>query len=145
MPQFSNTSRKRLLTCDMRLQTLFSHVIKLIDCTIICGKRSKDLQNLYYIQNKSKVKWPNSKHNTLHPWELSKAVDVAPYIKGKGIIWKPNQCYYFAGYVMHTANIMSIPIRWGGDWDKDIDVNDQSFNDLVHFELYESELCSNSN
>ena len=25
-------------------------------------------------------------------------------------------------------------IHWGGDWDRDTEVNDQTFNDLAHFE-----------
>jgi len=28
---------------------------------------------------------------------------------------------------------MEIPIRWGGDWDRDHCLSDQSFDDLVHF------------
>jgi peptidoglycan L-alanyl-D-glutamate endopeptidase CwlK len=30
-------------------------------------------------------------------------------------------------------------IRWGGDWDMDNDLSDNTFNDLVHFELYKPE------
>jgi hypothetical protein len=30
---------------------------------------------------------------------------------------------------------MDIPLRWGGDWDSDTEVNDNGFDDLVHFEL----------
>ena len=38
-----------------------------------------------------------------------------------------NQCYHFAGYVLRFASEIRIPIRWGGDWDRDLDVNDQNF------------------
>ena len=30
--------------------------------------------------------------------------------------------------------MMGIKIRWGGDWDSDTQVNDNKFDDLVHFE-----------
>ena len=43
----------------------------------------------------------------------------------------------FAGYVQGVAEQLGIKIRWGGDWDSDFDFKDQTFNDLVHFELRE--------
>jgi peptidoglycan L-alanyl-D-glutamate endopeptidase CwlK len=30
---------------------------------------------------------------------------------------------------------MTHDVRYGGDWDGDKDINDQTFNDTVHFEL----------
>ena len=30
---------------------------------------------------------------------------------------------------------MNIKIRWGGDWDSDNIMKDQTFNDLPHFEI----------
>ena len=36
---------------------------------------------------------------------------------------------------MRVAQDLDIPIRWGGDWDSDNNLNDQNFMDLVHFEL----------
>ena len=30
---------------------------------------------------------------------------------------------------------MGIDLIWGGDWDGDTDLNDNNFDDLVHFEL----------
>lgn len=35
------------------------------------------------------------------------------------------------------AQSMCIEIRFGGDWDRDYDLDDQDFMDLVHFELIE--------
>lgn len=32
---------------------------------------------------------------------------------------------------------MGVTLRWGGDWDSDTEVNDNSFDDLVHFEIKE--------
>ncbi len=131
MAEFSITSKKRLSTCHPDLQRLFNRVIEVMDCTIIEGHRNRARQNRFYRDGRSKVQWPDGKHNKVP----SEAVDAGPYIPGKGISWERNQCCYFAGLVKGIASEMGIKIRWGGDWDKDNDVNDQTFNDLVHFEL----------
>lgn len=131
MPQFSDTSLSRLETCDHRLIRLFKEVIKYYDCTIVYGHRGKEEQNKAFSEGKSKLQYPNSKHNKFP----SMAIDVAPYIPGKGIVWEAAQCYTFAGFVLGLATMLCIPIRWGGDWDMDNDVNDQTFMDLVHFEI----------
>ena len=65
----------KLRTCDYRLQMLFEEVVKHYDCTILQGHRDKATQDAYFEAKKSKVKWPNSKHNS----NPSLAVDVAPY------------------------------------------------------------------
>jgi peptidoglycan L-alanyl-D-glutamate endopeptidase CwlK len=36
---------------------------------------------------------------------------------------------------MGIAAKMGIKIRWGGDWDRDEELHDQTFFDLPHFEL----------
>lgn len=130
MPKFSKTSMNRLETCHEDIQKVFLHVISHYNCTIVQGHRDKKTQNKYYTEGKSKLQWPNSKHNT----KPSRAVDVAPYIDGK-ISWNKEQCYAFGGFVLGVAAMMGIKLRWGADWDGDKNINDQSFNDLVHFEL----------
>jgi len=46
-----------------------------------------------------------------------------------------------AGYVMGIAKLMydqgliTHHLRWGGDWDRDTEVNDNRFQDFPHFEL----------
>jgi peptidoglycan L-alanyl-D-glutamate endopeptidase CwlK len=134
MPNFSPASRAQLDTCNPVLRALFEVVVQRYDCTIIEGRRDKRQQDLYYQSGKSKVQWPESKHNVLHPDHLSIAVDVAPYEMTE-IDWSRDQCLHFGGYVKGVADSMGIKIRWGGDWDLDNDVQDQTFNDLVHYEL----------
>lgn len=133
MPQFSPKSQERLATCHPDLQRLFREVVKAYDCTVICGHRGQQEQDAAYAEGRSKLKYPQGKHNSMP----SQAVDVGPYIKGQGLSWDNRQCTYFGGYVMGVASQMGIKIRWGGDWDRDQDVKDQTFNDLVHFELAE--------
>ena len=84
-----------------------------------------------YEQRLSKLKWPDSKHNSFP----SCAVDVAPYRAGRGVVWDLDTCRAFGGFVIGLATAMNMRIRWGGDWDMDGDLADQTFNDLVHFEL----------
>ena len=130
MPSFSKISRERLATCDKRLQDLFNEVIKHYDCSIICGHRGQEDQDRAFNEGKSKIRWPNGKHNS----NPSKAVDVAPY----PIDWNDTKRFYhFAGFVKGLATSMGIKIRWGGDWDGDNDFKDNSFNDTPHFEIME--------
>jgi peptidoglycan L-alanyl-D-glutamate endopeptidase CwlK len=145
MPRFSQASNNRLLTCDGSLVLLFDSVIEIIDCTILCGARSKDAQNESFRTGHSKVEWPNGKHNVREEGglrsdimdmvdlpNLSRAVDAAPY----PIDWKDyKRFYHFAGVVRAVARQLDIQIRWGGDWDGDFDFSDQTFDDLVHFEI----------
>lgn len=131
MATFSKKSISNLLTCHEDLQKVFLYVVSHYDCTVTQGVRGKMEQNDFYRRGLSKLKYPQSKHNKTP----SLAIDVAPYIAGKGVIYDKNQCYNFAGFVLGVASMMGIKVRWGGDWDQDRDINDQSFLDLVHFEL----------
>lgn len=130
MPYFSARSKNNLSQCDERLQRLFNEVIKHFDCSVIEGHRSKDRQNQMVEAGMSKLRWPHSKHNQTP----SLAVDVVPY----PIDWHDRQRFYlFGGFVLGIASQLSIPIRWGGDWDGDKKWRDQSFHDLPHFEIKE--------
>ena len=128
MAKFGNTSKKRLETCDERLQSLFNEVVKVFDCSILVGHRGEEDQNKAYKEGNSQVKWPKGKHNK----KPSSAVDVAPY----PIDWEDRERFsYFAGFVKGVAYRLNITLRWGGDWDGDNDLSDNNFDDLVHFEL----------
>ena len=128
MPRFGRRSRKNLETCHEDLQELFNQVIKYFDCTVIQGHRGKEEQNKYFDEGKSKVKYPNGRHNA----SPSNAVDVVPY----PIDWKDtDRMYYFSGFVKGIAAKLGIPIRWGGDWNDNTEVKDTNFKDLPHFEL----------
>lgn len=132
--KFSDNSLHQLETCHLDLQTVFKEVIKKVDCTIVEGYRQKYKQNLYFKQNRSRVKFPNSDHNKIP----SLAVDVIPYINGKGS-WHPHHCIYFAGCAMTIARRLGIPLGWGGNWDLDEEImTDQDFQDLAHYFLIQA-------
>lgn len=131
MPKFSKRSQTKLDTCHPDLKTLFTKVVETFDCTVLCGYRGEEEQNDAYDSGRSKVRYPDGKHNH----NPSNAVDVAPY----PIDWNDkDRFYFFAGFVKGLATSMGIKIRWGGDWDGDNDLKDQTFFDLPHFELLSS-------
>ena len=136
MPSFSMNSMRQLDTCDLKLQAIFHKVIVTRDCTVIEGHRDEEQQNEMVRQGKSQLRWPRSKHNT----DPSKAVDVGPYYSGEGIPWQDRERWiYFAGYVFAVADSLSIPVRWGGDWNSNLIFTDQNFHDLPHWELVEED------
>ena len=128
MPYFSKRSKSRLATCDERLQEVFNEVIKHVDCSILEGHRSKERQNKLYDEGRTKVKYPNGRHNS----NPSKACDVTPY----PVDWEDRERQtLFAGFVLGVARSMGYTLRWGGDWDMDFQVMDNRFDDFPHFEI----------
>ena len=138
MPKFSNASKDRLAQCDERLQRIMNKVIEHYDCSILTGHRTEEQQELMYssVPQRSKLRWPMSKHNKIP----SVAVDVAPYpIPYEwGEDWRDRVKFYeLKAIIFYVASKQGVKIRFGGDWDMDKDYKDNKFNDLVHFEIVE--------
>lgn len=140
MPKFSESSSLKLQECHNDLQILFNEVIKYYDCTIKCGHRGQQEQDAAYNSGHSRLKYPNGNHNAIP----SLAVDVAPYPEPAGKdIERHRKFGYFAGLVsmlsmrLKEEGKVQSKIRWGGDWDMDNDLTDNSFNDLYHFEIHD--------
>ena len=133
MPKFGTRSKNNLSQTHTDLQRLFNEVIKYYDCTVICGHRGEAEQNEAYYSGRSKLKFPQSKHNKFP----SLAVDVVPYFsKAPHIRWDDKEKFYeFAGFVQGIAVMLNIDIVWGGNWDMDDELHDQSFFDLPHYQL----------
>ena len=128
MPRFGRRSKENLATCEKDLQMVFNEVIKYVDCSVLEGHRSAERQDKLYDEGKTKVRYPNGRHNS----SPSRAVDVTPY----PVNWKDRERQtLFAGFVLGVANQMGINLRWGGDWDQDFEVQDNKFDDFPHFEL----------
>ena len=128
MPRFGRKSKERLATCDKRLQDVFNEVIKHVDCSVLEGNRNEERQNKLFDEGKTKVKFPDGRHNS----SPSLAVDVTPY----PVDWSDRERQtLFAGFVLGIANRMGITLRWGGDWDMDFIVMDNRFDDFPHFEV----------
>lgn len=133
MPKYSQISIDRLYECHIDLQKIFIEVIKHYDCIILVGQRNEDHQDIAVEKGYSKKVYPTSFHNR----KPSLAVDAAPYFKTKPHVrwYDTNKMYEFGGFVQAVAKSLGIDIRWGGNWDMDDELHDQSFNDLAHFEL----------
>ncbi|WP_394136393.1 M15 family metallopeptidase domain-containing protein [Aliivibrio fischeri] len=129
MNKFSQQSATRLASCHPQLQKVFTKVLEICDCSILCGHRTEAEQNALPSSN-TQVRFPNSKHNSIP----SKAVDATPYPYDED---DRERFSYFAGIVIGVGASMGIAIRWGGDWDRDNELKNNGFDDLMHFELVE--------
>ena len=141
MPKYSQASKDKLATVDKRLQDLFNEVILIVDCTIVSGLRTLAEQQMLYAQGRTMpgdivtncdgiIK--RSNHQAEVDGQPGRAVDAVPY----PIDWNDDKrMIHFAGVVRGVAARLGIPIVWGGDWDGDFKLRDQSFHDLPHFEL----------
>lgn len=135
MPSFSQESMKELSTCHIDLQVIFFNVVRTFDCKVIEGYRNEERQNIAFQDGKSKLKYPDGKHNNLP----SMAVDVAP---SPIPAWsKIVDFVFFGGYVLGIAQKLyderkiTHKIRYGGDFNENKIISDSSFLDAVHFEL----------
>lgn len=134
MPTLGIDSKKELATCVKDLQTLANEVIKVFDFTVLEGHRNERDQNIAFAKGKSQRQWPNGEHNS----KPSKAMDVAPW----PIDWKNEEAatqrfILLAGFMLSAAIRLGIKVRWGGDWNGNLDTRDEKFRDYGHFEIVE--------
>lgn len=133
MPKFSEKSQTILMTCHPKLISLANLAIQDFDFAVISGFRSEDEQNQIFLEKKSHLTFPHSKHNQ-HP---SMAFDLAPW----PIDWEDRSRFILlGGYMMGLAKGLGIDCRWGGDWNGDFNMKNQRFHDLGHLELLDEEV-----
>lgn len=128
---FGYGSLKQRDTLHPDLKKVLDEASKTFNFTILCGYRNEEDQNKAYKEGNSKVKWPDSRHNT-YP---SEAVDCVPYDK-TGVPWK--DVYRFArmmGHIEAAAIRVGVQIELGMDWDMDGDTVEHSFKDFPHVQL----------
>ena len=150
MPKFSDKSLTIRATLDPRLQRFVDTAIQTYDITLISGKRTVGEQEKRIKEGKSKTL------HSKHVWPIgqpSLAVDLAPY----PVVWpeppgalsgmllnlvmryvrQVGRFYHLAGYLSRVAEEHGFAVRWGGDWDGDLDFTDQKWDDLPHYEILE--------
>lgn len=128
MNPLSRISNERLNTCDERLQKIVKKLIITNGAYVLQGYRGEEEQNKAFNEGKSKLRFPNSKHNKVP----SLAIDLAPSPLPD---WENTiEFMEFAMVVIGVAEDLKIPIRWGGDWDMDGETEPGEW-DYVHFEL----------
>ena len=119
--KLSKKSKERLETCDDRLITIVSDVLKVMDITILCGHRGKQEQEKAFSEGNSCAHFGQSKHNS-YP---SLAVDIAPY----PIKWdvKDPRWNIMCDLVLYVAERYGIKMRLGRDF--------TNLKDYPHVEL----------
>jgi peptidoglycan L-alanyl-D-glutamate endopeptidase CwlK len=142
-------SQSKLNTCHPVLQEIVRSAIMVtpMDFTVLFGYRGEDLQNDLYDEGRSKLRYPQSKHNRTDAdgEPQSWAVDLAPWFASSPHVrWgRPDEFRWLAGFIMglgdRIARREGFTLRWGGDWDRDGDQgkDDNPFMDLPHIELVE--------
>ena len=129
MATFGVRSRRALGQVRDELVVLAEEALAVgMDFTVLEGYRSEEAQEDLFHRGLSKLRGGQSKHNR----DPAEAIDVAPW----PIDWRDTQRFYhLAGIIRAKAHELGLAIRWGGDWDCDFDLRDQSFMDLGHYEL----------
>ena len=130
---FGKRSREHLATVEPVLQELCEAALAAcpFDLTVTCGLRSKADQDKAVAEGRSKVHWPHGNHNSADG-SPARAVDIHPY----PVDFQDTRRYYIMGGVfLALAHQRGIRIRWGGDWNGNGVLTDQTFTDLPHVEL----------
>ena len=131
MFSYSNSSAQKLATCDQRLQDIMNEAIKHVDIGITCGYRDKAGQDEAFNNKKSKLQFPNSKHNVIP----SKAVDFVPFVD-LTIVWNDKELIgNIAFFIKGIAAAKGINVRLGYDWNGNFKASDETFMDAFHIEL----------
>ena len=123
-----------------------ARMVSAVEFQLVDGARTIDEQRKLFKAGKSKINpdgldpkdlVAQAKHvvNKVEP--KARAVDIIIRVKDK-----PQHTYdrqhlcYVAGVVQSEGTRRGIAIRWGGNWDRDGEIiTDQTFQDLVHFEV----------
>jgi len=139
MNKLSQRSEKHLSTCHKDLRLVVRDSLEIIDFSVLEGHRGARDQNEYFQKGLSKVRWPDSLHNE-YP---SEAIHLAPY----PVLWPRGvkdptekmkryaRFYYLAGIVITVGHRLGIQVKFGGDWNRNHRFDDQTFDDLMHYEL----------
>ena len=132
MPTFSRQSKTQLATCDKRLQDVANDAIRFVDFAIVEGHRGKVAQDKAFAKGASKVRWPNGNHNK----KPSRAFDFAPW----PIDWSNKttalaRFMFVSGVLFLCAMKRGVKLRFGWDWNRNLDPRDESFLDWGHVEV----------
>jgi peptidoglycan L-alanyl-D-glutamate endopeptidase CwlK len=156
---YGATSLQRLATVHPELENLMKAVGEHFPNTILEGERTVEQQE------KNVAKGVSKTMNSKHVRSPAEAVDAAPdplawpqaakllsrieTVAGQltdeqgaevmalveGYVREVSRWYYFGGFVLGYAQELNVEIRWGGDWNSNRQLEDQTFHDLPHFEI----------
>ena len=138
MNKFGRKSNERLDTVNPIMQQIFRKAIvrSPIDFGIpqYGGKRYATEQRELFNAGKSKCDGVRilSNHQT------GNAVDIYAFVNGQAT-WDARYILVITGVILATASEMGYTLRWGGDFDGDLNWDEGDSWDKVHFELVEDD------
>ena len=137
MSKFGVKSEQRLLDANLVFQLLCRRVLErsVIDFGITRSYSTPEEQYKLFLSGVSKLDGYENKSN--HNFNPSNAIDFVAYV-GTNITWESKYYYYIAGLFESCAKEIGVEIRWGGNFDMDNDIGEQSFNDLCHIEIIDN-------
>jgi peptidoglycan LD-endopeptidase CwlK len=119
---FGKHSLEQRATLHPDLQKVVDEASQEINITLLCGHRGQADQDKAYSEGKSRVKWPNSRHNSIP----SEAVDIVPF----HLDWHNIRAFKeMAIAVKEAAKRVNVDIEWGGE------CFGPKFIDMPHFQL----------
>lgn len=128
---FGINSLKQLATCHPSLQKLANSMADYRNFSVLEGFRGEEAQNGAYAKGNSQKKWPQSLHNRTP----SLAMDVAPY----PVDWSGGRANLEFAMLMGVAIVcaadLGIRIRLGIDFNQNMNLKDDNFQDFPHIEL----------
>lgn len=112
-------SRDELRQVHPRLVTVVERAIVITeqDFGVHDGIRTPREQNALFRRGLSRCDGYRSisKHQ-LQPSGYGEAVDLVPYVPGRGLLWEWELIYPVCEAVVAAAKELNVPIRWGGCW-----------------------------
>ena len=157
--RFGKNSLKNYITLHRDLQMILDWGIKYcrVDFSLVEGHRLPEKQFEYFKKGRELVdgKWvlvnPKQKVTNVdgykikgkHNYNPSLAVDIMAHVPGKPeLSWDAIHLTYISstlimiGEFLYEQGIIQHQIRWGGNWDRDGDLSDNTLYDRPHLELY---------
>ena len=129
MAKFGRRSMSRLEGVHPLLVDWAFSVVRIIDCSVVSGVRSLTTQAEYVAAGASQTM---QSYHLIQGDGYGHALDLAPY----PIDWDKLRSFdLLAGIGLAVAHQMGLPITWGGDWNKNMDVYDNNFDDIGHFQI----------
>jgi peptidoglycan LD-endopeptidase CwlK len=145
--KWDTRSTEQLATLHRSLRMVMEDALQLSDVPfqLVEGGRSIARQTELFQAGKSKINpaaypkyadlYKAAKHIVGPGEPLSRAVDII-CATSHDKRYDYNHLCFIAGAVMAAARMRGVRMRWGGNWDGDTEIiSDQTFQDLVHFEL----------
>lgn len=143
---FGEASKARMKGLHPSLIRVLERAIQLseIDFTIIEGVRTHARQQALYAQGRTKpgpvVTWVRTSNHEPKNDGYGYAVDIYPYPVSLVLSQKPAQYEplfdKIAVAMFKASKELSIPIRWGANWDMDNMPRERGETDNPHFELH---------